>query len=227
MLFEAVQSRRPLGPVGLEPRVEFHEWFGGQSIHAALGIAANIDQSRFAQDFQVARNAGLMHTDLIDEFVDRAFARSNRIEYPPSRRFCDHIEHREVGGHSVESTSECIYAQAYLLTIVDPFGMFGFPLLQSRNSWKLAGRVLEAYDEECRQQVAVDEDDGDCEQAAEGVIACRSSDTDQCTRARHRARTGGSCRLADNGSWLVSGTERKMNAVLLCPPDDIEGTKAA
>ena len=79
----------------------------------------------------MARNAGLMHTDLIDEFVDRAFARSNCIEDSPSRRFCDDIEYREGGGHGVESTSKRIYAQADLRRpILDPFGVLSFPLLQ-------------------------------------------------------------------------------------------------
>ena len=52
-----------------------------------------------AQHLEVTRHAGLMHADLLDEVVHRALAVADRVEDPPPRRFGDHVEDVERGGH--------------------------------------------------------------------------------------------------------------------------------
>jgi hypothetical protein len=68
---EALEVALPNPPVPLEPGFQLLERRGAQSVNAALGVDANVDESGVAEDAQVFRDLGLAETQAADQVADR------------------------------------------------------------------------------------------------------------------------------------------------------------
>ncbi len=96
---ERVEPAGPVGAIGLQPGVQFHQRFWAQPVQPPLRIAADIDQTCVAQHPQMSRDTRLMHPDQLDQIIDRALAVPNGIEDAPPRRFGDRVEDVQSSGH--------------------------------------------------------------------------------------------------------------------------------
>ena len=114
MPFEGIETRRPLGPIRLEPCVEFHQRLGAESVQPALRVPTHLDQTGVAEHLEVAGHAWLVHTDLVDELTDRVLAAADDVEYPLPCRLGDGLENRDVCWHGRNYTGLYIYAQPHL-----------------------------------------------------------------------------------------------------------------
>ena len=93
MGLERIKPSGPLGAIRREPRVQFHQRLGPQSVEAPLGVAADLHEPGVAQDLQVTGHAGLMHPDRPDQLADGPLTVTDGVEDPPACWFGDHLEH--------------------------------------------------------------------------------------------------------------------------------------
>lgn len=93
MSFEGIEAIGPLGAVRLEPYVQFSERFCAEAVEPPLRVASDFDQSCLAQHLEMTGDAGLRHTDDLDEVADGALAGSDGIEDAPAGRFGDGSQH--------------------------------------------------------------------------------------------------------------------------------------
>ena len=99
MGFEAVEVGRPERPVGLEPRVQFHERLGPDPVQAALAVGAHVDEPRVSQYPQVLRHSRLADAEFVDEFAHGAFAVAQQLEDRDPPRLGEDLERSKGGGH--------------------------------------------------------------------------------------------------------------------------------
>jgi hypothetical protein len=120
MAFERIKPPGPLRSVRLEPLVELHQWFGTKPVQPSLRIPANLHQARVAQHLEMSRHTGLVHTNLADQLVHRPLALADRVEDPPSCRFSDHLEDRQLSRHGPS-----IYQSIYMCNRMRDFMLDG------------------------------------------------------------------------------------------------------
>lgn len=99
MALEGVEAAGQLCPVGLEPLVELPKGLDPQTVEPALGVATNLDEAGVAQHLEMARHAGLVHADGVDELGHRTFATPHGVEYAAAGRFGNHSEDVQLTGH--------------------------------------------------------------------------------------------------------------------------------
>lgn len=115
MPLERIQPAGPVGSIGLQPLIQFHQRLRAKPVHPPLGIATDVHQTRVAQNLQMARDTRLVHPHSVHQVTDRALAVPNRIEDPPAGRFSDHVQDVESGGHLMNIRQDiymdkCMYA---------------------------------------------------------------------------------------------------------------------
>lgn len=71
MLFEGVETGRPVPAVRLEPRGDLCQRLGAQPVPALLAVRANVDQARFSQHLEVLGDSRLAEAEARHELVDR------------------------------------------------------------------------------------------------------------------------------------------------------------
>ncbi len=99
MPLERIEAAGPLGAIGLQPRVQFHERLGPEPVQPPLRIAADLHQTGVAQHPQMPGDTRLMHPDALDQLIDRALAVANGIEDAPPGRFGNRVQNIESRGH--------------------------------------------------------------------------------------------------------------------------------
>ena len=99
MPLERVEPARPVGTIGLQPRVQFHQRLWAEPVQPPLRIAPDLHETSVAQHPQMARDTRLMHPDALDQVSDRALAIANGIEDAPPSRLGNHVQDGEGGGH--------------------------------------------------------------------------------------------------------------------------------
>ncbi len=99
MALQGVEAAGELGPVGLEPLIEFAQGFDPEAVEPTLGVSADLDQTGIAQHLEMPGNAGLMHADSVDEFVHRTLTAPHSVEDPAAGGLGDHPEDIELAGH--------------------------------------------------------------------------------------------------------------------------------
>ena len=108
MPLERIEPAGPVGAIGLQPRVQFHQRLWTQAIEPALRIAADVDQAGVTQHLEMSRDTRLMHADELDQVIDRALAVANGIEDASPGRLGNHVEDVESSGH-VMNIRQSIY----------------------------------------------------------------------------------------------------------------------
>jgi hypothetical protein len=77
---EALEVAFPELAVLFEPLFQLLERGGAQSVDAALGVAANADETGVAEDVEVLGNLGLAEAEAEDEIADRAGAAAEKFD---------------------------------------------------------------------------------------------------------------------------------------------------
>ncbi len=103
----------PFRSVRFEPVVQFLERLWAEAVEPPLRLPPNLDQPGVSQHLEVPRDAGLVHTDDLDEVTDRALTIADGVEDASPSRLGDSFQH---GGrcHALKYTSERIYVQSYV-----------------------------------------------------------------------------------------------------------------
>jgi hypothetical protein len=80
MSLEVVESRSPHEAIGSEPVVELAQGRGVHAIDASLSIAANLHQTRVAEDTEVLGDPGLAYSQGADQVADGALDLPQEVE---------------------------------------------------------------------------------------------------------------------------------------------------
>jgi hypothetical protein len=80
MSLEVVESRSPHEAIGSEPVVELAQGCGAHAIDASLSIAADLHQTRLAEDTEVLGDPGLAHSQRADQLADGALGLPQEVE---------------------------------------------------------------------------------------------------------------------------------------------------
>jgi hypothetical protein len=80
MSLEVVESRSPHEAIGSEPVVELAQGCGAHPIEAPLSIAADLYQTRLAEDTEVLGNPGLAYSQGADQLADGPLGLPQEVE---------------------------------------------------------------------------------------------------------------------------------------------------
>ena len=81
VVFELVEVRGPEAAEGLEPRVDFLEGLGAETVEAALRVDGGFDEAGVAQDAEVLGDLGLRHAALALDLAHRLLRGDEQAEY--------------------------------------------------------------------------------------------------------------------------------------------------
>ena len=105
MAGEVVEARGPHPPVRGEPLVDRLQGLRSHAVETSLGVAADLDEPRLAENPQVLGDGWLAQLELRDKLAYRLLCLSEEIEDPPAVRLGHDIEHR----HSEKSMLRELY----------------------------------------------------------------------------------------------------------------------
>src|SRR5919109_2542255 len=92
VLFEGIQATGPELAIRAQPAIDLRQGLGLQPVPAALGIAADLDQSSLAQRPQMLADAGLTQADLLHQLADRALSLAQQVENAAPHWLGDQLE---------------------------------------------------------------------------------------------------------------------------------------
>src|SRR5579884_3930901 len=81
MPFERIHVRRPEAAELGQPGIDFLQWPGLQSIHAALRVHRGLHKTRFTQHSQMFRHGWLRHSKLTLDLAHRLLRRDQQTQY--------------------------------------------------------------------------------------------------------------------------------------------------
>lgn len=84
MRVEFVKTSIPNLPIVVHPRVQRAKRFRPERVESALGVLSDAHKSRFVQQAQLFRDAGLVDADFVHEFANGAFARAESLNQAPT-----------------------------------------------------------------------------------------------------------------------------------------------
>jgi hypothetical protein len=103
---EALQTLAPEPPIRLDPRIDLLEPLRTKSVHASLGIDADVDETCLTQHPEVLRDGWLAHREPVHELTHRSLAVSQEVEDATAGRFGEELE----GGDHLPSMPLWLYA---------------------------------------------------------------------------------------------------------------------
>jgi hypothetical protein len=95
MLLQAIEAVAPQRPVGSEPVVDLAQGLWAETVHAALGVDARLNEACVAQDAEVFGNRGLTEFQVIDEVGNGLLALPQGVEDLAAVRLGEDLEGRQ------------------------------------------------------------------------------------------------------------------------------------
>jgi hypothetical protein len=93
MAGEVVEAGSPHAPVRGEPLVDRPQGFRSHAVETPLGIAADLDETRLAEDPQMLGDGRLAQLELLDKLPDGTLAGAQQIEDLATVRLRDDLEY--------------------------------------------------------------------------------------------------------------------------------------